>query len=64
MMKRLIVVVGVAAIALSASACHKNKAAQTSAANTSTKSATSTEAAVPSGEARDATGDKTKSVKH
>ena len=63
-MKRFIVVVGVAAITLSASACNKNKAAQPSAANTSSKSATSTEAALPSGEAGDASGTKAKPVKH
>lgn len=63
-MNRFIVVVGVAAIALSASACNKNKAAQTSAANTATKSATSTDSAAPSGAANDASGEKTKSVKH
>ena len=63
-MKRFIVVVGVVAIALSASACNKNKAAQTSVANKATKSVTSTDAAAPSGEASDASGAKTKPVKH
>lgn len=63
-MNRLIVFAGVAAIALSASACNKNKAAQTLPTSTATKSVTSTDAAAPSGVPSKASGDKIKSVKH